>query len=95
MDTDSQERTIGQIEGFIKDLGNHSTGEARKLLEFFGRLQKLVYENLYSILLASFGNRECSSICVYQENPARYFDPDGPASPSSGQFDSSLGGGVG
>jgi hypothetical protein len=41
MDTDSQKHLIGQIEGFIKNLGDFSTGEARKLLEFFDRLQNL------------------------------------------------------
>jgi hypothetical protein len=53
MDTDSQERTIGQIEGFIKNLGSRSTGEARKLLEFFGRLQKFVqYINCQALAIA-------------------------------------------
>jgi hypothetical protein len=42
MDTDSQKRLVEQIEGFIKNLGDLSTGEARKLLKFFDRLQKLV-----------------------------------------------------
>jgi hypothetical protein len=87
MDTDSQERTVGQIEGFLKNLGNHSTREARKLLEFFGRLQKLVYENLYSILIAKLWQSRMLIQSYISRNPARYFDPDGPASPSSGQFE--------
>jgi hypothetical protein len=94
METDSQKRSVGQIEKFIKNLRDFSMEEARKLLEFFDWLRNLYKKNLYSELLVSFGNHSCSFPRIFQ-NFANYCDPDGPASPSSSQFELSSGGGVG
>ncbi|KAJ7732262.1 hypothetical protein B0H14DRAFT_2639890 [Mycena olivaceomarginata] len=55
MDMDSQKHLVGQIEGFVKNLGDFSTEEARKLLEFFDS----------KIISPVFGNRGCSFSRVF------------------------------
>ena len=95
MDTDSQERTVGQIKGFIENLEITQQGKQENYSN-----SSAGYRNLYTKIctvyyLPALAIANARPYVYIKKNPTRYFDPDGPASPSSGQFDSSSGGGVG
>jgi hypothetical protein len=95
MDTDSQSASLGRLKG---------SAELRKSLDE-GKQENYSnssagYKDLYAKIctvyyLPALAIANARSYVYFKKNPSRYFDPDGPASPSSGQFDSSSGGGVG
>jgi hypothetical protein len=95
MDTDSRERTVGQIKGFIENLGNRSAGKQENYSNSSAGYKTCIRKFVQYIILPALAIANARPYVYIKKNPARYFDPDGPASPSSGQFDSSSGGGVG